>query len=100
MTLRFVASRVSALLPIGMSLSAIGVLVAALLYGWGVSNIGDEGAAAHLWQLLMLGQIPVIGYFALRYVTQAPREGAIVLAAQTCGRFGRRSSRVSCASLG
>src|SRR3954447_6114287 len=82
MTLRFLASRMSALLPIGMSLSAIGVLVAALLYGWGVSTTGDEGAAAHLWQLLMAGQIPVIAYFALRYLSQAPREGSIVLAAQ------------------
>jgi hypothetical protein len=65
-----------------MSLSAIGVLVGALLYGSGVSTNGDEGAAAHLWQLLMLGQVPVIGYFAVRYLPQAPREGPIVLFAQ------------------
>lgn len=65
-----------------MSISAIGVLVGALLYGWGVSTTADEGAAAHLWQLLMVGQVPVIGYFCLRWLPVAPREGAIVIAAQ------------------
>jgi hypothetical protein len=30
----------------------------------------------------MAGQIPLIAYFALRWVSAAPREGSIVLAAQ------------------
>ena len=65
-----------------MSLAAIGLLVAALLFGFGRSPDGDEGTAAHLWQLLMAGQLPVIAYFALRWLPTAPREGAMVLATQ------------------
>ena len=65
-----------------MSLAAIGLLVAALMFGFGRSPDGDEGTAAHLWQLLMAGQLPVIAYFALRWLPTAPREGATVLAAQ------------------
>ena len=76
------ATRVSAVLPIAMSLAAFGVLGAALVFGFGRSPNSDEGAAAHLWQLLMAGQLPVIAYFALRWLPRAPREGATVLAAQ------------------
>jgi hypothetical protein len=82
MTLRFVATRPSALLPIAMSIAGLGLLALALTTGFGVSVNGDEGAAARLWQLLMAGQIPLIAYFALRWVSAAPREGSIVLAAQ------------------
>ena len=82
MTLRFLATRASAVLPIAMSLAALGVLAGALLLGWGRSPDGDEGAAAHLWQLLIAGQVPVVAYFALRWLPAAPREGLVVLAAQ------------------
>ena len=81
-TLRFIATRASAVVPIAMSLAAVGLLGAALVFGFGRSAHGDEGAAAHLWQLLMAGQLPVIAYFALRWLPTAPREGATVLAAQ------------------
>ena len=81
-TLRFVATRASALVPIAMSLLALGVLVLALGTGFGVSHDGDEGTAAHLWQLLMAGQLPVICYFLLRWLPAAPHEGFVVLAAQ------------------
>ena len=65
-----------------MSIAALGVLLLALTTGVGRSPDADEGAAAHLWQLLMAGQIPVIAYFALRWLPAAPREGIAVLAAQ------------------
>jgi len=81
-TLRFVATRASAILPIAMSAAALGLLVLAMATGFGVSPNGDEGTAAHLWQLLMVGQLPAIGYFFLRWLPSAPREGMIVLAVQ------------------
>ena len=81
-TFRFVATRPSALLPIAMSIAAMGVLIFALATGFGRSPDGDEGAAAHLWQLLIAGQIPVIAYFVLRWLPAAPREGVAVLATQ------------------
>ena len=81
-TIRFIATRTSALLPIAMSIAALGVLTLALTMGFGRSPDGDEGAAAHLWQLLIAGQIPVIAYFVLRWLPAAPREGVAVLATQ------------------
>ena len=42
----------------------------------------DEGAAAHLWQLLMVLQIPVIMLFAIRWVTRFPRQALPILALQ------------------
>ena len=81
-TIRFLATRASALLPIAMSFAAMGVLIFALTTGFGRSPDGDEGAAAHLWQLLMAGQIPVIAYFVLCWLPDPPREGLAVLATQ------------------
>lgn len=42
----------------------------------------DEGTDAHLWQLLMVGQLPVLAFFAKRWLPRAPRETLKVLALQ------------------
>ena len=44
----------------------------------------DEGATAHLWQLLMAGQMPVLVFFALRWLPRAPRQALCVMALQFC----------------
>lgn len=82
MTLRQVALRPSAMLPVVMSVAAIALVAAALILGVPREPVGDEGAAAHLWQLLMAGQLPTIAYFAVSWLPRAPREAAIVLAIQ------------------
>jgi hypothetical protein len=71
----------SALLPLAMSVAALAVVVAHLTL-YGTAREADEGTAAHLWQLLMAGQAPLIAYFALRWLPSDPRRGAAVLAAQ------------------
>jgi hypothetical protein len=48
----------------------------------GVAPQPDEGAEAHLWQLLMVGQLPLIAYFGVRWVPPAPRQAVTVLLAQ------------------
>lgn len=65
-----------------MSIAALGVFLLALTTGVGVSTNGDEGLAARIWQLLMVGQLPVIAYFGLRWLPVAPRDGALIVAAQ------------------
>ena len=71
----------SALLPLVMSLAALTlVLTHAAVYG--IVHDADEGAAAHLWQLLMAGQLPVVAYFALRWLPQSARQALPVLALQ------------------
>jgi hypothetical protein len=71
----------SAFIPIAMSLAALGTVLLHVAR-FGVTHEPDEGAAAHIWQLLMAGQLPVIAYFAIRWLPQAPREAAAVLALQ------------------
>ena len=48
----------------------------------GVVHQSDEGAQAHLWQLLVAGQVPIIAFFALRWLPDAPRPAIVVLALQ------------------
>jgi hypothetical protein len=40
----------------------------------------DEGAAAHIWQLLMAAQMPVLLFFAVKWLPKAPRQTLCVLA--------------------
>jgi hypothetical protein len=77
----------SAFLPLAMSLSAIGVLCGAAIYGilhgaHGIIRQPDEGTAAHLWQLLMAGQLPVLLFFAIKWLPRAPKQTLGVLALQ------------------
>ena len=71
----------SALIPLAMSVAAMGLVLGHTAF-FGVAREPDEGAAAHVWQLLMAGQIPVIAYFALRWLPQTPRPALLVLALQ------------------
>jgi hypothetical protein len=64
-----------------MSLAALTVLAVHIAL-FGTAPQADEGTAAHLWQLLMAGQIPVIAFFAIRWWSQTPREATLVLALQ------------------
>ena len=71
----------SAFLPVAMSLTALTVvLVHVAVYG--VVREADEGAAAHIWQLLMAGQLPVLAFFAIKWMPRAPKQTLLVLALQ------------------
>ena len=71
----------SALVPIGMSLAALTLVVGHFLR-YGVVHETDEGTAAHVFQLLIVLQVPLVAYFALVRLPKTPREGLIVLATQ------------------
>lgn len=71
----------SAWLPIAMSLAALALIVTRLLVA-GVPRETDEGSAAHLWQLLMTGQVPFIVWFVFRWLPKSPRRAIPVLALQ------------------
>ena len=73
--------RPSGFIPIAMSLAAIAVLVSYIAL-FGTERQADEGTAAHLWQLLMAGQLPVIGVFAIKWLPAAPRQALPILALQ------------------
>lgn len=87
MTLTTMLKRPSAFLPVVMSLAALAtVLVYVAEYG--VVREADEGTAAHIWQLLMAGQVPVIAYFAIKWLPQAPRPVRYLLALQALAALG------------
>ena len=71
----------SALLPIVMSVAALALVLGNVAI-YGVVHQEDEGAAAHIWQLLMAGQVPVIAYFAWKWLPQSPGKTLQVLALQ------------------
>ena len=81
-----VMKRASALLPIGMSLAAL-ALVLGFVATYGVVQSEDEGAAARLYQLLMVAQMPIAAYFAVKWVPRAPRQALMVLALQAGAAF-------------
>lgn len=69
----------SALVPLLMSLAALAlVLVHAAIFG--VVHEEDEGTAAHLFQLLMVLQVPVVAYFVIRYLPGQPKQSLKILA--------------------
>ena len=73
--------RPSAFVPLLMSAAALAVVLAHVAI-FGPAREADEGTAAHLWQILMVGQLPLIGYFALRHLPENPRRALPVLALQ------------------
>ncbi len=81
--MRFAAllKKPSALAPILMSAAAMLVLVAAW-FTIGLVRQPDEGAYAHLWQLLMGLQVPIVAYFAIHWIPRAPKPALGVLALQ------------------
>ena len=54
--------RPSALIPLAMSATALATVVVHVAM-FGTARQADEGTAAHLWQLLMAAQLPVIAFF-------------------------------------
>ena len=85
--------RPSAYLPVTMSLAALALVLGYVaIYGYRTgSQQQDEGAAAHLFQLLMVLQAPIMLFYALKWLPREPREALTVLALQ----FG-----AWCAALG
>jgi len=71
----------SAWLPIVMSLAAL-MLVSVQIITVGFTPARDEGVLAHLWQLLMVAQLPVIAFFAYRWLRRVPWRAATVLVCQ------------------
>ena len=81
MTVRTLLRQPTGYLPLVMSLGALAMIVWFVAMH-GVVHQPDEGAQAHLWQLLVAGQVPLIGYFAVRWLPRATRPAIIVLALQ------------------
>ncbi len=77
----------SAFLPLAMSLTALAMLGGAYIFAVATGHGGlvrepDEGSIAHVWQLLMAGQMPILAFFAIKWLPRAPRQTLYVLGLQ------------------
>ena len=87
MTTPIMLRKPSAFLPVGMSLAALAVVFIHIALH-GTARQADEGVAAHLWQLLMAAQVPVIVFFAIRWLPQIPKYALRIIALQLVAALG------------
>ena len=71
----------SAFVPLAMSFVALATVLFHIDV-YGVAREADEGPAAHIFQLLMAGQAPVVAFFAIRWLPRIPKQALLVLTLQ------------------
>jgi hypothetical protein len=76
--------RPSAWLPVVMSLAAVAIVLVHFAR-YGIVYEEDEGTSAHLFQILIVLEVPIVGYFALRWLPEAPGPALRVLGLQAAG---------------
>jgi hypothetical protein len=62
-----------------MAMTALAVVMIHIAV-YGAAREADEGPAAHIWQLLMVAQLPALFVFGIRWLTKAPKRALGVLA--------------------
>lgn len=73
----------SAFVPLAMSCAAL-ITVLLHLQLSGAAQEPDEGVAAHIFQILIVAQIPFTALFAWRFVPMAPKSAITVISLQAC----------------
>jgi len=81
MNLSTMMKKPSALVPLIMSFVALALVLGHTAI-FGVVHEADEGTPAHIFQLLMAGQVPIVAFFAIKWLPRIPRQALQVLALQ------------------
>jgi hypothetical protein len=81
MTFSALVKRPSAAIPLVMSLAAF-LLIVGVVLTVGLTQPQDEGTPARVFQLLILLQVPIVGFFAVKWLPQSPRPALLVLCLQ------------------
>ena len=71
----------TAWVPIAMSLAALAIVMFHIAM-FGTARQSDEGTEAHLWQILMAGQIPILIVYAVKWLPRAPKAALQVIGVQ------------------
>jgi hypothetical protein len=71
----------SAFLPVAMSFIALLTVVVHVVM-FGAAREADEGTAAHIFQLLMVAEVPIVAFFTIKWLPKFPRQALQVLALQ------------------
>jgi hypothetical protein len=74
----------SAFLPVLMSLTALALVIGHVAL-FGVTRETDEGTAAHIFQLLLVAELPIVAFFAIQWLPKFPRQALEVLVLQAAG---------------
>ncbi len=83
MTLPVSLKRPSVFLPLAMSVAALALVLAHVaVVGVAAARQPDEGATAHIFQFLLVAQLPFVAFFAIKWLPRAPRIFLPVLALQ------------------
>ena len=81
MNIPAIVRKPSAFLPMAMSVGALAVVLGHVVL-YGAAREADESAAAHMFQILMAAQVPIVGFFAVRWLPREPRPALAVLTLQ------------------
>jgi hypothetical protein len=71
----------SAWLPLAMSSAALALLLGYVAI-FGVVHHADEGVPAHIFQLIMVAQIPIAAYFTIKWLPKRPKQSLLILGLQ------------------
>ena len=71
----------SAFLPVAMSLAGLAMVLVHIAM-FGAAREADEGTAAHIWQILMAAQVPIVAFFAIKWLPRTPKQALQILALQ------------------
>jgi hypothetical protein len=85
--LKTAVAQPAAVLPLAMSVAGVALILGHVAVA-GPGPEADEGLAARLWWLLMVAQLPLIGYFATTWLSRAAGAARLVLALQVLGVAG------------
>ena len=77
----------AAWVPIAMSLSALALVLFHLATA-GAAPQADEGLEAHLFQLLIAGQVPVLVFYAFSRLPREPKAALLVIGVQLAAAAG------------
>jgi hypothetical protein len=81
MDFRRLMKQPSAFLPVAMSFVSL-VMVVGHIVMYGAVREADEGTAAHLFQMLMVAEVPVVAFFAVKWFLRFPKPALQVLLLQ------------------
>jgi hypothetical protein len=70
-----------AFIPLVMSVAALAFLLVHFAR-FGNVPVPDERAPARIFQLLLAAQLPIIAFFAIKWLPRAPKQAAVILALQ------------------
>lgn len=83
MTLPMVLRRPSVFLPLAMSVAALVLVLGYVaVVGVAAAHQADTGATAHIFQLLIAAEVPLVAFFAIKWLPRAPHFSLSVLALQ------------------